>query len=136
MNGSGAFGNYTRAQSLGAVMQIVLSDGWTDYKAPWPGDDGNWLPWENDITNTVVRATLDNKAFQYDIWNEPDIGYFWSPGGAVRLGASPPTLTPRQSSSRTLSAKSFARRWAAASSHAASCSRSAGSSRRWSSSSC
>jgi hypothetical protein len=86
-NGSGAFGNYSRAQSLGAAMQIVLSDGYNNYQAPWPGgaNGDDWAPWENYVTNTVLRATTSNAKFQYDIWNEPDIGYFWAPDPAQYL---------------------------------------------------
>src|SRR5688500_16786270 len=75
---SGAFNTHDRAKALGAQVQLVVSDGWpTNYQAPWPGDNGDWLPWENHVRGLVLRAKLENKTFQWDIWNEPDIGYFW-----------------------------------------------------------
>ncbi len=76
--GEGAFANYARAKKLGARMQIVVSDS-TGYpqNGAWPGDDGNWTGWESLVENLVKRAKEKRHAFEWDIWNEPNIGYFW-----------------------------------------------------------
>jgi hypothetical protein len=46
-------------------------------KEYWPGDEGDWAPWENHV-DTYVRRALDEK-LRIDywlIWNEPD-DHYW-----------------------------------------------------------
>ena len=76
--GEGAFANYARVKKLGARMQVVVSDS-TGYPQDgvWPGDDGNWTGWESLVENLVKRAREKRYTFKWDIWNEPNIGYFW-----------------------------------------------------------
>lgn len=78
-NGGGIFAQYDRLKGLGVKhFQVVISDGFNgDYAGPYPGDDGTYLAWENYVTNLVLRAKQANVKLEYDIWNEPDIGYFW-----------------------------------------------------------
>lgn len=77
-NGEGAFANYARARKLGARMQVVISDS-TGYPQAgvWPGDDGDWVAWESLVEGLVDRARTKRYTFEWDIWNEPNIGYFW-----------------------------------------------------------
>src|SRR5688572_10090112 len=78
-NTGGMFTQYNRLKALGVKhFQVVISDGFNgDYAGPYPGDDGTYLAWENYVTNLVLRAKTANATLEYDIWNEPDIGYFW-----------------------------------------------------------
>ncbi|HEX8521660.1 MAG TPA: hypothetical protein VF669_05335 [Tepidisphaeraceae bacterium] len=78
-DGGGALNNYNRATALGAKMQVVVSDGYSNYTS-FPGDNNDYSGWENYCKNLALQATLKAGPgkFQYDIWNEPDIGYFWS----------------------------------------------------------
>ena len=76
--GAGAFANYDRVTRLGARMQIVVSDshgyslaGW------WPGDNGDWKAWEDIVEGLVKRAQDKGYSVEWDIWNEPNGGYFW-----------------------------------------------------------
>jgi MYXO-CTERM domain-containing protein len=76
-DGGGAFNNYARATALGAKMQVVVSDGYSNYTT-FPGDNADYSNWENYCRNLAIRATVAGAHLQYDIWNEPDIGYFWN----------------------------------------------------------
>ena len=76
--GEGAFANYQRVKKLGARMQIVVSDshgyslaGW------WPGDDGDYSRWEAIVERLVRQAQAGGYSIEWDIWNEPNGGYFW-----------------------------------------------------------
>ena len=74
---SGAFPTYDRAAAMGAKTQLVVSDAY-GYESPLPGDGGSWVAWEDLCRELVNHATLEGKAVQYDLWNEPDIDLFWS----------------------------------------------------------
>ncbi|RYZ96482.1 MAG: hypothetical protein EOP47_23775, partial [Sphingobacteriaceae bacterium] len=71
----------TRMAALGAKQQIVVSDNWYfGYTSSFfPGDNGDWSLWENFVTNMVKdvikKGIADN--VEWDIWNEPDLNYFW-----------------------------------------------------------
>jgi hypothetical protein len=75
----GAFGCHDRVASLGAVHQIVVSDGHGYGRSGWPGDDGDWSRWENLVADMVRQASEAGYDFHWDIWNEPDIAQFWNP---------------------------------------------------------
>jgi hypothetical protein len=75
----GAFGCHERVASLGAMHQIVVSDGHGYGGSGWPGDDGDWSRWENLVADMVKRASEAGYDFQWDLWNEPDIAQFWNP---------------------------------------------------------
>jgi hypothetical protein len=67
-----------RAKSLGANYQWLLSDTWNDGNVDYPGDGGNWSPWEAFLTQAVDDALSNNMTnVEFDIWNEPDNSYFW-----------------------------------------------------------
>lgn len=70
-----AFDVYDRIQSLGATIEIVISDGPEDGK--WPGENGDWSRWENRLREYVNRAKANGQTFRWDLWNEPNFDGFW-----------------------------------------------------------
>ncbi len=76
---AGVFLLYPRMTRMGAAIQLVMSDGYTNYKPPWPGDGGDWSRWELHVTTLVKRVASERMTMQFDIWNEPDNEYFWKP---------------------------------------------------------
>ncbi len=76
--GAGAWANYDRVRKLGARLQIVVSDSHGYALANWwPGDDGDWSKWQFLVDSMVKRALSEKRIVEWDIWNEPNIGYFW-----------------------------------------------------------
>jgi len=76
--GAGAFANYQRVKALGARMQIVVSDSHGYSRAGWwPGDNGDWAQWEAVVERLVRQAQEKGYSVEWDIWNEPNGGYFW-----------------------------------------------------------
>jgi hypothetical protein len=75
----GAFGCHERVASLGAMHQMVVSDGHGYGGSGWPGDDGDWSRWEDLVAGMVREAAELGSTFHWDIWNEPDIPAFWNP---------------------------------------------------------
>lgn len=74
---SQCFQIYPRAKALGARLQLVLSDS-SGYKAPWPGDGGDWAPWLATVDRIVKKAKTEGKSYEWDIWNEGDTNtFFW-----------------------------------------------------------
>ncbi|MEO6148986.1 MAG: hypothetical protein ABIN95_02470 [Mucilaginibacter sp.] len=70
-----------RMKQLGIKQQIVLSDNWYfGYSSSFfPGDDGNWSIWDTFVkneVNEVIKAGITDNV-EFDIWNEPDLNYFW-----------------------------------------------------------
>jgi hypothetical protein len=76
---NGAFGCHERVVSLGAMHQIVVSDGHGYGRSGWPGDDGDWSRWEDLVAGMVRQASEAGYDLEWDIWNEPDIAQFWNP---------------------------------------------------------
>jgi len=76
--GRGAFGTWERVASLGAMHQVVVSDGQGYGHNGWPGDNGDWSKWEDLVAGMVKHASEIGADFQWDIWNEPDIPGFWN----------------------------------------------------------
>ena len=84
----GVLDNYDRLVSLGSAGQVVLNSaftvgvvGGTDYG--WPGDVSNphqngYQAWEDFVTDRIQNIIAEGVEVQYDIWNEPDMGF----GGA------------------------------------------------------
>ena len=66
-----------RMKKLGIEQQVVISDGW-GYGREHPGDDGRWAKWEAFVVRMVQEAEKRGLKPQWDIWNEPDHGFFWS----------------------------------------------------------
>ena len=65
-----------RMKKLGIEQQVVISDGW-GYGKEHPGDDGQWAKWEEFVVRMVQEAQKRGLKPQWDIWNEPDHGFFW-----------------------------------------------------------
>ena len=63
-------------KKLGIEQQVVVSDGW-GYGKEHPGDDGQWAKWEEFVVRMVQEAQKRGLKPQWDIWNEPDHGFFW-----------------------------------------------------------
>lgn len=61
---------------MGAVNEMVLSDGWGYKKGNLPNND--WSKWELYIQNILSKTNNSGYQFRYDIWNEPDHSFFWS----------------------------------------------------------
>jgi hypothetical protein len=70
-----AFAIYQRAKSLGARSQLVVSDSYWDRR--WPETASNWKRWEATVEDLVEEAKRNGYTFEWDIWNEPEIEYFW-----------------------------------------------------------
>jgi len=62
---------YSRAKSLGADVQLVLSDliGYSSVPDP--------MKWQNLCTTWATNAKNNGWVLQWDIWNEPNGAYFW-----------------------------------------------------------
>ena len=65
-----------RMKKLAIEQQVVISDGW-GYGKAHPGDDHQWTKWEDFVVRMVHDAQQRGLKPQWDIWNEPDHGYFW-----------------------------------------------------------
>ena len=74
----GAFAIYPRVKKLGARAQVVLSDSHGyDRDGYWPGDNGDWSQWDQIVEEQVRGAQQRGGVFEWDIWNEPTVDYFW-----------------------------------------------------------
>jgi hypothetical protein len=62
-----------RLVSLGAKVQLVVSDSWGYGSRPPPFQD--WPAWESWV-RSIARENR-SRALQYDVWNEPDLARFW-----------------------------------------------------------
>jgi hypothetical protein len=69
-----------RMKKLGIEQQVVVSDGW-GYGKEHPGDNGQWAKWEEFVVRMVHDAQKQGLKPQWDIWNEPDHGFFWKRSG-------------------------------------------------------
>jgi len=74
-------GFYDRLKRIGVEhVQVVISDnyGYPNGLFGWPGDNSSWWGWEEwTVPNTVNDCRSRNMTVEYDVWNEPNVGYFW-----------------------------------------------------------
>ena len=73
-------GFYDRLKRIGIEhVQVVVSDayGYPNGLFGWPGDNNDWGWWEHVVTEAVRGCQKRNMNVEYDIWNEPNIQYFW-----------------------------------------------------------
>ncbi|GHH73550.1 hypothetical protein GCM10018793_12320 [Streptomyces sulfonofaciens] len=68
-----------------AQYQVLVSDiyganGGQPSNTRYPCDNGDCSNWINFIDSTVGALQASGLTFAYDIWNEPDISYFWTRG--------------------------------------------------------
>ena len=79
---------YDRVSALGANYYFLLSDTFCGDKTvtgnnhiAYPGDNDDWILWENFLKRAAADKIANNMdRIRYDIWNEPESGYFWSKG--------------------------------------------------------
>ncbi|MEK6772883.1 MAG: hypothetical protein AABY64_02985 [Bdellovibrionota bacterium] len=77
-NVQNCFDTDSRSRALGATCQVMLSWGrW--WRAPFPGDGGDWTEWLNFVGTTVQTAKNRGLKLHWDIWNEPDSTNYWNP---------------------------------------------------------
>jgi hypothetical protein len=73
-------GQYRRAIAVGGGYQILVHDLWgDDLRTPlnqFPGDNGNWTPYQQFLNQVISDVTANHMVVQWDLWNEPD-GGFW-----------------------------------------------------------
>jgi hypothetical protein len=50
--------------------------GW-GYGKEHPGDEGKWAKWQVFVVRMIQEAQKRGLNPQWDIWNEPDHGFFW-----------------------------------------------------------
>jgi hypothetical protein len=77
----GSFEHYAPQRRSGARVVAVLSDFWGYPKygggaVKWPYDD--WTVWERFVDSLAVAHA--DKPVVWDVWNEPDIDFFWPQG--------------------------------------------------------
>ncbi|MGW4984829.1 RICIN domain-containing protein [Streptomyces mirabilis] len=68
-----------------AQYQVLVSDiyganGGQPSNTKYPCDNGDCSNWISFIDSTVGPLQESGLTFSYDIWNEPDISYFWTRG--------------------------------------------------------
>ena len=66
-----AFSNYERIKQMGGVNEAVLSDAWGYRSFPFA------TKWEALVSHYVTEAKDKRIDIHWDIWNEPDLSYFW-----------------------------------------------------------
>lgn len=72
--------DYHRVKASGAEVQFLI---YADYFGAnyandvWPGDNGNWEPWEQSVRNAVNLVQSNGYDVEYEIWNEPNYDVFW-----------------------------------------------------------
>lgn len=71
--------SYDRANQLGARYMLVVSDLWGYPGAGWYGRRAPWEDW-NAWSSFVARLAAENRSRDliWDVWNEPDVPYFWT----------------------------------------------------------
>ncbi|KAK0385958.1 hypothetical protein NLU13_7133 [Sarocladium strictum] len=66
-----------------ARFQLLPHDLWgTDHansSTVWPGDDDDWTDYDNFLDRVLSDLSSNNMldGLDFDIWNEPDGGFFW-----------------------------------------------------------
>jgi hypothetical protein len=77
------FLSYERTIALGGVHENQYGTGYEgNHDGGYPGDGGNWAPWEDYVENTILRPLYvtpgKTAGLQMEVWNEPDNPEFWS----------------------------------------------------------
>ena len=86
-----AMENYRVARQFGGDFILLPHDLWgTDHansSTLWPGDNGDWKDYENFLTQVFNDLKFNDMldGMVYDIWNEPDGGFFWKRSEAQYL---------------------------------------------------
>ncbi len=69
----------------GFHYEVIVSDLWgstggAPASSQWPCNNGDCSNWVQFIQQAVGQLEASGINFSYDIWNEPDLSIFWSPG--------------------------------------------------------
>lgn len=82
-----ALSNYKTARKYDANFIFLIHDLWgadgtQNSSAPYPGDNGDWTSWDEYLTQWIsdMNANDATTALSVDLWNEPDLTYFWTRG--------------------------------------------------------
>ncbi|KAF4978136.1 hypothetical protein FZEAL_5434 [Fusarium zealandicum] len=80
-----ALSNYRTARKHGGEFIYLLppvwgADGGQPEDFEYPGDGGDWTRWDAFLEQTLadVKASDMTESLVIDIWNEPDLSFFWS----------------------------------------------------------
>jgi len=80
-----ALSNYRTARKYNADFIFLIHDLWgadgtQNSSAPYPGDNDDWSDWDTYLTHFIadIKANSATKGLLIDIWNEPDLTYFWN----------------------------------------------------------
>jgi len=80
-----ALSNYRTARKYGADFIFLIHDLWgadgtQNSSAPYPGDNGDWTSWDDYLTQWIsdMNANHATAGLSIDIWNEPDLTFFWN----------------------------------------------------------
>ncbi|KAF2014204.1 glycoside hydrolase family 39 protein [Aaosphaeria arxii CBS 175.79] len=77
--------NYRTTRKYGGNFICLPSalwgaDGGQPPDAPYPGDDGDWSSWDELLATWIKDAKANDmlEGLVFDIWNEPDLKFFWN----------------------------------------------------------
>jgi hypothetical protein len=80
-----ALSNYRTTREYGGDFIWLISDNWgADGGQPkdgaYPGDDGDWSAYDALLTRWIADAKSNDmkEGLIFDIWNEPDLHFFWN----------------------------------------------------------
>jgi hypothetical protein len=80
-----ALSNYRTARQHGARFIFLIHDLWgadgtQNSTAPYPGDDGDWTSWDDYLTTWIGDMNTHDATdgLSVDLWNEPDLTFFWN----------------------------------------------------------
>ncbi|EKD13577.1 uncharacterized protein L3040_007220 [Drepanopeziza brunnea f. sp. 'multigermtubi'] len=82
-----ALSNYKTARKYNAPFIFLIHDLWgadgtQNSSAEYPGDNEDWSSWDEYLTQVIsdVKANAMTAGLSIDIWNEPDLHFFWTRG--------------------------------------------------------
>ncbi|KAF4635327.1 hypothetical protein G7Y89_g2773 [Cudoniella acicularis] len=80
-----ALSNYRTTRKYGGEFIFLIHDLWgadgtQNSSAPYPGDNGDWSSWDDYLTQWISDMNANDalEGLSVDIWNEPDLAYFWN----------------------------------------------------------
>ncbi|KAH7166551.1 glycoside hydrolase superfamily [Dactylonectria macrodidyma] len=80
-----ALSNYRTSRKHGGDFIYLLpaawgADGGQTEDFEYPGDNGDWTRWDAFLKQTLadVRSSNMTEGLVIDIWNEPDLSFFWN----------------------------------------------------------
>ncbi|KAH8658848.1 glycoside hydrolase family 39 protein [Tricladium varicosporioides] len=80
-----ALANYRTTRKYGGQFIFLIHDLWgadgtQNSSAPYPGNNGDWTSWDNYLTQWISDMKANNAldGLSIDIWNEPDLTFFWN----------------------------------------------------------